>query len=315
MDRPPTAFVGLTDWEWYQTLRGVEGLDEANFWQPSPGKGFVALQPGEPFLFKLHAAQGGKIVGCGFFAGYAAYPISIAWEAFGIKNGATSLADMRTRVQRYRPGIWGKSQDYQIGCISLEHPTFLSEAEWLDAPGWKPNIQRGRGYRLDQEPGRRLWQEVELRLASAAPLIGAAENMLREPAARYGPPKFVTPRLGQGSFKLAVVDAYERRCAVTGERVLPVLEAGHIRPYAEGGEHRTDNGLLMRRDVHRLFDLGYLTVTPDLGVLVSPRLHDEFENGRDYLAMTGTKIRVPAKRDDQPSPEFLDWHYRERYLG
>jgi putative restriction endonuclease len=74
----------------------------------------------------------------------------------------------------------------------------------------------------------------------------------------------VRPRLGQGTFRIATIQAYERACAVTGEHSLPALEAAHIRPFAEGGTHDVSNGLLLRADLHRLFDRGYVTVTPKL---------------------------------------------------
>lgn len=53
--------------------------------------------------------------------------------------------------------------------------------------------------------------------------------------ARFGAPHLIRPRLGQGAFRVLVTDVYGRKCAVTGERTLPALEAAHIRPYAEGG--------------------------------------------------------------------------------
>jgi putative restriction endonuclease len=313
--RPPTAFVGLTDWNWFRNLSAIPGLEELNFWQPSSGGGFAALNPGEPFLFKLHSARGGEIVGGGFYADYHRLPISLAWETFGQKNGVESLADMRARVERYRRGMPSRGEDYQIGCILLEQPFFLNEGDWLPAPEWKANIQRGRRYRLDEQPGLALWNEVELRIAAREVSASASGDLAGEPRARYGPPVFTRPRLGQGSFKFAVIDAYQRRCAITGEKVLPVLEAGHIRPYGEGGEHRIDNGLLMRRDIHRLFDRGYLTVTPDMKVLVSQRLHDEFDNGQEYVSLSGTKITLPVAEADRPNAEFLDWHNRQRYVA
>jgi|HubBroStandDraft_6_1064221.scaffolds.fasta_scaffold1813619_1 hypothetical protein len=55
-----------------------------------------------------------------------------------------------------------------------------------------------------------------------------------------------------------LVNIYRRRCVVTHERTLPALEAAHIRPYGEGGEHEPSNGLLLRRDLHSLFDAGYV---------------------------------------------------------
>jgi putative restriction endonuclease len=105
----------------------------------------------------------------------------------------------------------------------------------------------------------------------------------------------VRRRLGQGLFSLVVRDAHHRACAVTGEHSLPALEAAHILPYGQGGEHRVDNGLLLRSDLHRLYDHGYVTVTPDYVLPVSDRLRDEFRNGRSYYGLDGAKIAVPMK--------------------
>lgn len=122
------------------------------------------------------------------------------------------------------------------------------------------------------------------------------------------------PRLGQGSFRILVTDAYDRRCAVTGERVLPVLQAAHIRPSAAGGEHRVDNGLLPRSDLHTLFDRGYLTVTPELRLEVSRRIREDFENGRHYCALHGEPVREPLGERQRPAAEFLRWHDEHAFL-
>src|ERR1035437_3693173 len=314
-DPYPMAFVGLTDWDWFDRLRSIPDLDEVNFWQPSPGGGFAALRPGEPFIFKLHRPRD-LIVGCAFFAHYSRLPVSLAWDAFRTKNGTASLAEMRTRVQRYRRTPSSGPEDYEIGCVVWEQPLFLDERDWIEAPEWKPNIQRGRTYRLDTEPGLTMWRALEVRLGASPLPIESVDRLLREPgAARYGSPMFVLPRLGQGSFQVAVVDAYRRRCAVTGEKVLPVLESAHIKPYADGGEHRVDNGMLLRSDIHKLFDRGYLTVTPGLEIVVSKRLRDDFDNGDDYLAMSGARIQAPLHSAQHPSAEFLAWHNANRYVG
>jgi predicted restriction endonuclease len=113
-------------------------------------------------------------------------------------------------------------------------------------------------------------------------------------------------RLGQGAFRVLVTDAYSRRCAVTGERTLPVLEAAHIRPYALSGPHRVSSSILLRSDLHKLFDLGYITVTPELRLLVSPKLKAEWENGREYYAHHGKLLQVhPPDPSNQPGAEFL----------
>ena len=101
---------------------------------------------------------------------------------------------------------------------------------------------------------------------------------------------------GQGIFRIGVTDAYDRACAVTTEHSLPVLEAAHIRPYSEGGEHRVSNGLLLRSDIHRLFDKGYVTVTPDYRFLLSQRLKQDFERPNLLPVQRATDHR-PAGAD------------------
>jgi putative restriction endonuclease len=220
---------------------------------------------------------------------------------------------MRRRVEKYRVSR-SPTEDYPVGCIMLEQPAFFDERDWIEAPDWKVNIQSGRGYSLDEEPGQSLWQHVQGLLSSRMSAAGVVS--VREPVGpRYGPPVFTFPRLGQGSFQGAIIDAYARRCAITGERVLPALEAAHIKPYGEGGEHRIDNGLLLRRDLHALFDRGYLTVSPEMDVVVSKRLKDEFHNGEEYLAMTGHRLLAPTRPADRPNPEFLDWHNQHRFVA
>jgi len=128
-----------------------------------------------------------------------------------------------------------------------------------------------------------------------------------EPA--YGSPLLVTPRLGQAAFRISVTDAYGRSCAVTGERALPTLQAAHIKPFSMVGKHEVRNGLLLRSDIHNLFDAGYVSVDPDLRFRVSPALGSEFANGRAYYELNGSKIRDTVTRSARPSKEFLEWHY------
>src|SRR5205085_7152439 len=97
--------------------------------------------------------------------------------------------------------------------------------------------------------------------------------------------------------------------AVTNERTLPVLEAAHIRPYAFGGTHDLSNGLLLRSDLHTLFDRGYVTVDPtDQKILVSQRIREEFQNGREYYQLHGRDLRLPTNPLAAPSRESLQFH-------
>ncbi len=90
-----------------------------------------------------------------------------------------------------------------------------------------------------------------------------------------------------------------------------MLQAAHIRPVASGGEHRLDNGVLLRSDVHTLFDRGYLGVDRNYRLMVSRRLRDDFSNGDQYYAIAGQVIGLPERPTDRPRSEFLEWHLDE----
>jgi putative restriction endonuclease len=302
-------WVGITDGDWFRFLAARGAFDEVNFWQPSAGRRPFDLPPGTPFLFKLHAGDGGWIVGGGTLAKYSVLPIWLAWDAFGEENGAATLDEMVARVQRYRRRAIDLQVD-QVGCSILTQPWFLEQSDWIPAPAdWAPNIVQGRTYDSAEPAGPSVWRQVEQGLAR-----GSVYGRQREAAAsaiaedRYGAPVLVTPRLGQGAFRVLVTDAYERRCAVTGERTLPVLDAAHIKPYSHMGPHELRNGLLLRKDLHALFDAGYITVTPSLQLRVSRQIREEYENGRDYYAMDGRELRSPVPPNPPPSGEFLEWH-------
>jgi putative restriction endonuclease len=111
-------------------------------------------------------------------------------------------------------------------------------------------------------------------------------------------------RVGQQAFKALVQDVYGLRCAITGDKVVPVVQAAHIRPVTDAGENRVDNGLLLRSDVHTLFDRGYLAVHPEKKtLLVSPRLHRDWGNGEEFY-QTGSHPPTdrPALAGRRPAP-------------
>lgn len=301
-------FVAMTDSDWYSFLSQLQP-DEANFWQPSASGSFHALTPGEPLLFKLHSPND-FIVGGGFFSTYSVLPASITWAAFGQKNGAIDERQMRQRIEKYRRLQTSTSEDYAVGCIVLQSPFFFNRAEWLPVPDWSRSIVRGKGYSTDDETGRRLWAAVQERLQGrSARAIAAVEGL------HYGEPQLVLPRLGQGAFRVIVTDVYKRQCALTNSHVLHVLDAAHIRPYSAGGTHSPSNGLLLRQDVHTLFDRGYITVTPDYRAEVSRRIKEEFDNGKEYYALQGKQVLLPDATALRPSPESLRWHNERVFRG
>lgn len=88
-----------------------------------------------------------------------------------------------------------------------------------------------------------------------------------------------------------------------------MLEAAHIKPYSVAQRHEISNGLLMRSDLHRLFDQGYMTVDPqERRVVVSGRIREEFENGKDYYKLEGQVVREPSQALARPTFENLEFH-------
>lgn len=300
-------WLGVTDNAWFEFL-SREQPDEVNFWQPSGKAPFVGLQVGAPFLFKLKRPYN-HVGGGGYFVKFSTLPLSMVWETFGRKNGADSRSAFEAMIRRLAPNP--RAQDPEVGCTVLTVPFFWSKENWIKDPaGWTGNIVRGRYYDTQQPDGAELWSQVELNTRFQDLLVAEDSSL------RYGEPTLVKPRLGQGAFRLVVTDAYHRRCAITGERTLPVLEAAHILPYAEKGPHDVTNGLLLRSDFHKLFDLGFITVTSEMNVEVSPKIREEWFNGKVYYQLHGQRVaNLPVELAQQPNPEFLRWHNENRYRG
>jgi len=299
-------WVGITDKNWFNYLSSISP-DEVNFWKPG-GQGFGAIEVGAPFLFKLHHPQN-KIVGGGFFIRSEQLPLSLAWDAFGNKNGSNSLSDLRNKINSLRKY---PDSNPTIGCVILNQPFFFSEDQWIDVPvSFAKNIVSGKTYDTNEREGKRLWNEVLLRLSNVK-----TKEMIAEPLVAYGKEYLAKWRIGQGAFRVLVTEAYKRRCAMSGEKALPVLQAAHIKPFNELGPNSINNGLLLRSDFHILFDRGYLTVTPEYKIEVSKKIKEEFNNGKHYYNFHGKVLdTLPRIIEDRPKKYFIEWHNEHVFLG
>ena len=297
-------YVGITDYNWFQFLKERKS-EEVNFWKPG-SQPFKALQENDLFLFKLHAPQN-YIVGGGYFVKYSLLPTYLAWAAFGEKNGTPSLQELNSAIEKYRARNNIVVHNPQIGCIILTDVFYFDEHDWIPAPeNFSRSIVQGKRYYTENADGMMLFREVQERLQSK---IGFSDqvNRYKEYLTKH--------RLGQGAFRVVVTDAYQRRCSITGEKTLPVLEAAHIKPYAAEGPHSVNNGLLLKSDFHTLFDSGYITVDEDYRIDVSRRLHEDYGNGRDYYKYHGPKLLIlPDKKNDLASKEYIRWHNENVFL-
>jgi putative restriction endonuclease len=311
-------WLGVTDTNWYHFLRD-RNPEDVNFWQPSGHhQNFKAIDKGAPFLFKLKSPYN-AIGGVGFFSVQAFLPLSVAWDAFGERNGYASYTDFKKSIDQYRYKSGNNLEPNPvIGCLALTNPVFFDDSDWIPAPeNWSNSIVVGKGYDDNEEVGARLWDQVQIRLerknffksASSSIQTQLTVNSGNDGSPRYRENILSRVRLGQGVFRVLITQAYQGQCAITGEHTLPVLEAAHIKPFSESGPNTVANGLLLRSDLHKLFDSGYITITPDYRMEVSTRLKDEFHNGKIYYEMAGRKLVVtPSEVNDMPNKEFLQWH-------
>jgi len=152
-------WVANTDPDWFDFLASQPGIDEINFWQPTGSLAFGAIQPGELFVFRLKSPRN-AIGGYGVFSHASNLPISLAWEAFGTKNGARTLEEMRQRVGKYRD-LADQHRDYNIGCRIVVELVFLSPEAWIPQPAsWAKSIVVGKTYSTDDLEGRALWNAI-----------------------------------------------------------------------------------------------------------------------------------------------------------
>lgn len=304
--RAPFRFVvAVTDPDWFFFLSSNTQLDEVNFWRP--GATTTAYERGTPWFYLLRGSD--KIVGGAFFSAYDKMPASLAWDTFGVANGTASFDEflaVLASIKRVRP-----SQVGEIGCVALTQPFYFRPSEAVSFGRLYGPL---KSFDTADTEGQTLWRTLQPRIAATNLVKPVSEAPpLAEPL--RGSMTLVETRPGQATFRIDVEKAYAYRCAITGERTRPALQAAHIVPWKETRRHDVRNGLLLRSDIHNLFDAGYVTVDEELRFVVSQAIREEFENGRDYYALHGRDIRVPIPAEKRPLAENLEWHRNNRFKG
>ncbi|SNS54468.1 HNH endonuclease [Geodermatophilus saharensis] len=143
------------------------------------------------------------------------------------------------------------------------------------------------------------WQAFEESLASKGRPL-ALDDVDRRAGTLSGGHRIAATRVrrGQGAFRKSLLRTYGPVCAITGDCPEEVLEAGHLYSYAEVGVHHEHGGLLLRRDIHRLFDRGALAIEPETCTIsVAPDL----ARYPMYAALEGGELAVP------PNDRHLRW--------
>lgn len=311
-------FIALTDKAWFDFLlsQAPSGIvDEVNFWSPKSTQPLKQMQAGQPVFFRLKNPFN-AIAGYGFFAHYRLIEIDFAWELFGWKNGDPDKLRFLQRIGDYRELdlLDPRAPKAPLGCTILREAHFWPRERWIPwgkDMHWHGTIVRGK---TEDDAGR-----IEL----------LHQSMTSDTPEEFESPAFVpleaderkiamaaqVQREGQGAFRARLLDAYGGCCAITGEHTEPVLDAAHIQPYLGARSNHIQNGLAMTKEFHALFDRGYVTITPNFIVRISPRLRTDWNNGRRYFPYDGQRlVQLPARNQDCPSPDALAWHNKRKFL-
>ncbi|MCA0939330.1 HNH endonuclease [Salipiger pacificus] len=116
--------------------------------------------------------------------------------------------------------------------------------------------------------------------------------------------KDIAIRRGQAAFRAKLLETYGGRCCVTGCDLSHALEAAHIEPYSGPASNHPQNGLLLRADIHTLFDLGLLAVDQHNCLLIAPAL----STSTAYRDLAGQRLSFPKDRESAPSRQALKNH-------
>lgn len=328
----PEPYIALTDKQWFDFLssradasHGTPLVDEANFWFPNAQHPPKKLTPGQPVFLRLKSPHY-AIAGVGFFTAFHLLNLQDAWTFFGWRNGDSTFGAFHSRIRAYRVKAAGRPaalpaddlMQSPLGCLVLRAVELWPPSRWVpwgEAEGFHRNIQQGA---TERDPAR-VQQLLSLIGPSALVrdaefgdqfrLVASDDRAWKEHAAQ-------AVREGQGSFRLRLLDAYGSQCAITGEHTEPVLDAAHIQPYLGPASNHVQNGLLLAKEFHTLFDRGYVTITPEHVVKVSTRLKADFANGRRYYPYDGRPLaKLPRTESLRPSAEALEWHGKHVFLA
>lgn len=316
------AFFARAESAWIENLRAAAiAHEEVAQWRPiSATAPPLPIGPGEPYLFagaSTNSPPDRQVLGAGIFSGVSRMLLSEVWEWFGQDCGADTHSHLREQYSQRVGHLLDASSDPEVEAVLIRKARFFSTAEQSTVPVAESEfvLAGGIAYSLGN-------------LDSDHPILRAVITYFHPGEDESGDEvtqvvlssiraqaQLVTPRLGQGAFRAMVSEAYQHRCALTGERVRPVLEAAHIKSHAAGGQMRLDNGLLLRSDMHTLYDRGFISFDGRLSLIVSPQLREKFGNGEWLYARAGSPIAVPAKTVDRPNAEFLEWHRDSVFLA
>jgi putative restriction endonuclease len=288
--------ISPTDNNWFKFLKDNDFNSFINFWTPTPWN-IKKLKPGDKWYFLLKSPIR-EIGGFGEFFEYKNLTAFEAWRLYGHKNGATDLQQFINSIQLYidkNSNKFGGTKidinTYEIGCIILNNCQFWDFEDYKKAEDHE--IVFGKQvvkykYFNQYDPFKINEQESNNDF-----------NILREPRENYK--REINQRKGQSKFKGHVLKSYKNRCCITGETCPELLEAAHLQKYINNQSNHIQNGILLRVDIHRLFDNDLLFIDQNYVIHISSLIENPI-----YKQYHGCKMSLPNDLDDFPSKKSLE---------
>lgn len=288
--------IATTDNTWTEVLNSFNLRSKVNFWTPTPWN-IKSLNRGDRLYFMLKAPIR-KIGGFGEFDEYANLTIDEAWNEFGHRNGRISKDEFIKSIQKYINknsskvgGIPIEPVDYKIGCIILNNCQFWSESEYLDVNDFNiafaNQVVTWKSFN-SEDPFKHEFNHPFKLITANRPLLTSIVNS----------------RIGQGRFKGEVLKAYDNRCCITRSTIPEILEAAHIQPYISKDSNHIQNGLLLRSDIHRLFDNNLICIDANYRIVVSHQIPE-------YQYLHRQILNLPRYQNQFPSQEALANHMND----
>lgn len=257
---------GVTEVSPQRLLDGIEQRpDNIDAWLLRTG--FRVMRPGDALW--IYAADPYQYI-CALAQAVDIYPDGDDWYSSVVWSLEATRKLMRDPIPRSAFG-----QIAQRAAVRADETTAAVFAGWLRS-------RRIRLADLDGEPDPNSAEDTRLRTM-----------------------RNIVQRQGQAVFRQRLLDAYGRRCAVTGESVEEALEAAHIEPYLGRRSNLVTNGLILRADLHTLFDMHLIGVDPNGKLVVSSRL-----DRSSYAKLHGRALALPRQAARRPSKRSLAAHLK-----
>ena len=276
--------IAPTDLEWFEFQKMNQFNDKINFWTPTDWR-FKALQPGEMVVFEMKGPGPAMIGGYGAVLEYRFQSLDKTWKEFGRRNGYENKSALVGALSKHN--TFDASQG--IGCL------VLGDVVFFDSPVPVP-----KGIIFSKNTVKYSKYDVPFPFAKLSPVVN--DFVLVQNTKKKKKIQSVSQREGQSQFHTMVSVAYGHKCCISGEETPELLQAAHIQDYISKDSHHIQNGLLLRVDLHTLFDNGLLAIDSNYKVHVSSLVKSP-----EYQKYDNCTISLPMNPSHHPSVAALNF--------